>query len=554
MAELRVALGFCAAAVTGFAAAHIAALPPWEGMDEFGHYAYVQHLADGHGLPHPSDAPLSRDVADYMREAPMPYSVAAGGGLTYRQVFESGADAVERVRRRVGAPPATPRRFEAAAGTHNVQAQHPPLYYLLLSPVYAATRAWSWRSQLFVLRLVSLAFALSAAAVGIAAAAAWPAGDGGRGGATPWLFMAAGIVAWPVIVPMWVPEMARLGNDGLCALWVAVSWLFLLRIAAGADRLADHSGLGVALGLGALTKAFFIPISAGVGAYLAWRCYRLARDGRRARPAIVGALTALALVAAIASWWYLRTLALSGGLVGGTFAEAREAGASWADLAAKFELWPWLRGVVGIATSFVWSGTWSFVRPPAEIRAPLLIVPATMAVLYLLRLRRARPETPVWLPLFMVAPMAAGLIYQGLVWIALHGGRPATNGWYLHIFFVPLGATFAWCARRLWDSVALRAVVALGAGYGLAFSAAALALHAALYAGIAVPGPGAVFAFPGGADDMAAAISEVWDRLGALALPRVGAALLAAAGACLAIGAVLLWRARSAPDRPNPAG
>src|SRR5262249_37367634 len=142
--------------------AQISLLPPWEGFDEPGHYASIQQIADAHQLPRLGRAWISTDLTRYAQVAPLPYGSPLpietdAGLLTYRTFFESpaavarGADAVTR-------PPVRPRRYTPSA-VHNWEAQHPPLYYILLSPAYLVTAQLSWRGPLFPLRLVSYLFA-----------------------------------------------------------------------------------------------------------------------------------------------------------------------------------------------------------------------------------------------------------------------------------------------------------------------------------------------------------------------------------------------------------
>ena len=86
-------------------------------------------------------------------------------------------------------------------------------------------------------------------------------------------------------VILWFPscwyDLARLGNDSLAAM--AFSGGFLLSAARAYNqlrRVADYIGLGVALGCGLLTKAFFVPVYAGVVAFLVWSAYSRRRADR----------------------------------------------------------------------------------------------------------------------------------------------------------------------------------------------------------------------------------------------------------------------------------
>jgi hypothetical protein len=139
---------------------------------------------------------------------------APPGPFTYRSFFEASADVIERGRVTVHAPPRTARRY-APGARRNWEAQHPPLYYIVLAPAYVLTRDASWGVHLFALRSVSYALAWLALLLGaVACVRARGPGD--------WALL--GLATWPFVFPAWFPEMARLGNDSLCALLIAGLW------------------------------------------------------------------------------------------------------------------------------------------------------------------------------------------------------------------------------------------------------------------------------------------------------------------------------------------
>src|SRR5262249_12421141 len=213
----------------------------------------------------------STALTGYAQVAPLPYGIQLpiethGGLLTYRTFFESpaavarGADAVTR-------PPVGPRRYTPSA-VHNWEAQHPPFYYVLLSPAYLVTAQLSWRGQLFTLPLISYLLACGALALR------------SLGCLTPMpplvhptqpSWVGIGIAVWPLMIPSWLPEMARLGNDSLCALLAAGVWITMVRASASDLTYPRAIGLGSLLGLGCLTKALFVPVTAGALGFWAFR-------------------------------------------------------------------------------------------------------------------------------------------------------------------------------------------------------------------------------------------------------------------------------------------
>jgi hypothetical protein len=225
----------------------------------------------------------------------------------------------------------------------------------------------------------------------------------------------------------------------------AVAWAALLRLLNGQGRWVSALVLGAGLGLGLLTKAFFLPLSAGVGVMLAlhWR-----RVGYK--PAALGQAALAAVVAlAIGGWWYLSREMQTGSLIGSDeFIHFNQAG-GMGRLAGGFSLGALARGLGVIVGTFVWAGTWSLARlPEFLLAAPVLLLGLTLWG-YVRTLTRA--DLIGWAPLALAAPLLVGLIYHVFVWMA--GAAAATPGWYLHILAAPLGLAAArgWTRpRALW--------------------------------------------------------------------------------------------------------
>lgn len=512
---------------------HIALLPPWEGFDEHAHYGYVQYLADEKKLPVMGAFPFSTDLADYQRVGPMPYSLALtdSGRKSYRDLAISSENDKALVRRLITGRPGTPRQYEPTPGKNNWQAQHPPLYYIILTPFYDLSRNWAWRDHLFLLRSISLVLAMAAIFVGVAAIGVLKTANMVTEGQST--VMTSAILLWPLFIPMWVPEMARLGNDSLCALWVALSWFFLCKIAVGQRGVSSFVGLGIGLGLGALTKAFFLPIGLGAGIFILACIIRTRRSGQPITPVLLGGAVTLFLVLVIAGWWYGRMFWSANDVVGGTFAQAQEQGVHFSHFIENFDLWLWLYGTGGIATTFAWSGTWSFTRPPGPTHWILVLLPAMMSLLYARAVLLGRMQFFAWIPVLIVLPFIAGLLYHGLTWIALHGGQPYTNGWYLHIFYVPTATMFGLIAHKHWRIAAMRWFIYAMALYAGGFHVVTSALQAALYAGAAVPDVKNRFVFPDGLSDFGLRLPTIWNDLEALAYPWLALCFIGGAAVIL---------------------
>jgi 4-amino-4-deoxy-L-arabinose transferase-like glycosyltransferase len=170
----------------------------------------------------------------------------------------------------------------------------PPLYYLLLVPVFRLTGG-----SLVALRLASLLF--GAAIIWVAYQAAselWPRQE--------WLALTA--TAFVAFLPQHVAGLATLNNDSLANLIIATILWLLLRSAGRPGRAAAQWALiGALLGVGFLTKATVYITVPVVGLALWWRY-------RQQRLALWRATIKVALPALLLGLlWWVRNLAVYGG-------------------------------------------------------------------------------------------------------------------------------------------------------------------------------------------------------------------------------------------------
>ena len=249
-------------------------MPPFEGFDEHGHYSYIQQVAETGHWPRLNER-MSKDVDDYLALAPAPDSIPRQ--WSYHDFFQAQPGVIAAARDAIQSPRAAPRAWTPGR-IENWQAQHPPLYYYVLAPVYLATKSLSFAGQLFALRAFSCLIAWIGLCVTAVAALR---GKIPERAALPLMFA---IAAWPLIFPMWFPEMGRLGNDSLITVFAALGGSRLARHNAGAPR--HYLLLGLVLGLALLTKATFLPVTAAILSRSACRhCCRTRRTGAAASSA-----------------------------------------------------------------------------------------------------------------------------------------------------------------------------------------------------------------------------------------------------------------------------
>ena len=142
--------------------------------------------------------------------------------------------------------------------------------------------------------------------------------------------------------------------------------------ASGTGRSAAAVLLGVALGLGALTKVFFLPISAGMVGFLMFRCVSARDDAALFSLRAQRIVLVVAVAGVCGGWWYASSLLTSGSVP--EFATVSNHGGMASDLREKFGLMVFARGIAALLGSWYYAGTWSLARLPLSLYAPGLVL------------------------------------------------------------------------------------------------------------------------------------------------------------------------------------
>ncbi|MCK5281026.1 MAG: hypothetical protein KAK04_20875, partial [Cyclobacteriaceae bacterium] len=424
---------------------------------------------------------------------------------------------------------------------YNWQAQHPPLYYALLAPIYMATRSFAMADQIFLLRVISYLFAWSAMLI-IAC--------GGYYLYHPQLnsenislkyLLPIGTVSIPVFFPAWFPEMARIGNDSLCALLLSVLWLLFIRVYLIGISFKISVLFGLFMGLGCLTKAFFVPLSAGIIFCLILQ--RFTREGVSNKSTFLQVVVNVMIIFAISGWWYGGNWIEDGSLLGShemTF--LKNSGGILEGLSQHLSVKAWLRGHAALITTIGWSCTWSLARPPYYYLSPLAITVMFITISYLSALPHWKINTFAWLPFWFALPVILGFSYHVLARIALTGEGRGTGGYYL-LFMVPvIGSAISLCFRSFWQKKMFRITVALLGLYAVVFSMVISWAQVLMFSGIIYKsGNNKFYQFP---DHLPPyfGIPDALTNLSALVYPKFGVFCWLTGGVLFTSGLILGWR------------
>ena len=313
---------------------YCAALPLWEGYDEWSHFAVVQRMAF-RGEPLVSrDSPIARDVAASLALAPVSWECRdlPPPAATYDAYWR--LPPAERARREAEfrAIDSVWALEDSTGPLKAYEGLQSPLAGWLMTPVLLAARHAHLATQVLVLRCFAMAILSLVVPLTFLTARSLFRHDA----------TALGCAAIVAAMPGFLISIARVSNEYLAVvlfsllLWLSVGELSRRRLVA----------LGAVLGLGLLAKAYFLVAIPPAVVLLLCKC-------RRPRALLVPAATL-----AIAGWWYVRNLLTTGTLSGMQESAMQPTATLGAQLHQATRV-PWGVTVDSILFSHLWLGAWS---------------------------------------------------------------------------------------------------------------------------------------------------------------------------------------------------
>ena len=396
-------------------------LPLWEGYDEWAHFAYVERLVTTGGFLVDREAPVSLEVQASLKSAPVPWESRGMQKLavTEDEYWRLPPDQRAERQLQLSAIPQSQSHLTDPSGPRIYEGLQPPLYYWLLSVPYRILRNESLVDRVFFLRYVSLiiasfsvplVFLVAYRVIGSAAAA-------------------LGASALLAAAPEFMVDVCRVGNE--CLGVVLYSWLILLCLDQANGRVPRRTGIwaGIALGLGLLTKAYFLTAVAALSVLYLWRIWKAPKE-RRALAC--NAATTFGVVLLMGGWWYIRNRVISGTWSGlNESVMLRQYG--WRQLLDGIGHVRWGRAIDSILVSHVWFGGWSSLAVRSWIYHVLFIVAAVSVAGVASALWRSTPagRSSLYPLLAFYACFWLGQFYNVLL-LFLSKGASTSMGWYMY--------------------------------------------------------------------------------------------------------------------------
>lgn len=414
---------------------YCAVLPVWEGYDEPFHFAYFQQLEADRKIPRPG-APISRQIQQSLHLLPLPWILAQSQLpqplFSHEQYWNLSPRKRLELQQTLQSMPQDSGKEAGSENIGNYEAKQMPLYYLLLFPVFHWTASLALPAQVFLLRFVSVLLASLVVPLGYLTARSTLRDSA----------LAFSTVVLITALPELFINLSRVGNEGLALVVFSLMLYAAVRTVEGPNKFQYFYLLAIGLGLGLLTKGYFLAAFPAFFLIALWSWWRWPGERRRI---VLHAILAIILLAIIAGPWYLRVHAQTGSWSGESY-EITLRSMSKLQLLAQARHVNWVSGVVSILLSHVWFGAWSFLKFSRAVYLlfGLIIFTALLGMCRAVlawRKQRCLPQLEsfdrgkILVLLFFYLFFWLGLAYDTLI-IYAASGVSASNGWYMYSLIV----------------------------------------------------------------------------------------------------------------------
>lgn len=466
-------------------------VPVFEGFDETAHFSRIREISfdSSHIFNAQSESLIDNYIENY--RGPSPYQVGVpppyAPELSYPKFFadlDLVKNYIKEYRNKF-----FNNTFQDGKAI-NWQHQHPPFYYLTMSFILSPFKNLSFVDQIFIMRFTSYLFALVGVFFSYYALLAF------NNNPNYLKKIKLGFIIYPIILPMFFLEFARIGNDSLCLLFTGLLSYFFIHWFKDKTKTSYALLSGFILGLGLWTKAFFVPISAAIILFSIFGLLKYKNQNYLKLKWFNLILMGLVAIA-IAACWYITTYIKFGNTGAGIQVnELKNNTHFFKDFFINhFSATNLFRGLIMPIVTYSWIGTWSVAHLPIILHTPVLMFLGWLGVTYFAQIKNKQFVSFEWLPLWIL------LFFYGLLSVFVFiniatTGIGASGGWYLHILFPWMAPIFGLALYQIYIVKNMKRLSMALVIYSVLFHVVALWSLMTLYTGCSVKADNKMFLFP----------------------------------------------------------
>ncbi len=394
-------------------------MPLWEGYDEWSHFGHIERLITKGELLSNREESISQEVLFSLQNAPVAWELRSLPlpFLPHDDYWKLSED--ERSQRVIALKKIDPALGEITAATDLkiYEALQPPLYYWLLAVPYQLLQNAPLMERVFLLRYISM---------GIASLI------------VPLIFLtvfrvtnshktAMMTTALFVALPEMMINVSRIGNE--CLGILIFSALILVSLSLETNRTSHRKSilLGILLGLGLLTKAYFLTAVPVIFLMCIWKAWRTGEY----RQWIHSMCLTYGAAVLISGWWYIRNKVMFG-----TWSGLSESvllkHLSFAEWFSGIQSVDWRNAVDSILVSHIWFGAWSSLVVRSWIYHVLFIlIGLSVLGVILFFIRENQRREPLFILLLIYGFYWLGQLFNVLL-LFLSKGESTSMGWYMY--------------------------------------------------------------------------------------------------------------------------
>lgn len=396
-------------------------LPIWEGFDEPSHFAYIQYIAENKHLP-TSKSFVSEQVGESLSRLPLNQNIAALS-TTYADYWKNYQKG-DKKKTEINNSKELRKKEDSKKRMTIYETQHPPLSYILSTPIYSFLANFDFYTVFFGLRFFNVFLVIVGVYIIYHAIALLTKDD----------FVKVASLLFMNFNFMNYYHLIRISNESLVFLLYSLIFFSIIKIIQRPNRMGNYVTLGIIYGLGLITKGFFLSTLPVLVIFL---IYIFAVNKFKLKT--VGyASSVLVLIVLVGGWYYARNVLVYGDFTG---LRVREIGfkPNAFDM-AKILSFDWIKYYHFLFLNFSSVYGWNMTRPDKifyDVYKILFSLPYIGFLIYLMKsifkkklFAKIKPQIPI----VIVSLMFIFFLLLGIGYTNYRYSYPQfeiLGGWYL---------------------------------------------------------------------------------------------------------------------------